>query len=86
MGILGGSGGGNKGLLFFRNTGSGSILHRMDATGGTILNVPGTTTAFEGSMDDIFTSTQALPRAISTASRTASRPNSRPRHWTFGRA
>src|ERR1044072_4719473 len=53
---VGGVAGG--GVLFFRNNGAGALLHRMPSAGGTITDVPGTSAAFVGSMDqngDVYT-------------------------------
>lgn len=54
-GVFGRSGGGVRGLLFYRFTGAGSpVLHRVNVNGGGLINVAGTATGFEGSMDQDF--------------------------------
>lgn len=53
------SGGSGQGLLFFRSTGSGPVLHRIDGGGGSFTDVAGSDDAFEGSMDqsgNVYTS------------------------------
>ena len=52
----GGTGVAVNGLLVFNNTqGAGTqFLYRLPKGGGTIVPVPGTTAAFEGSMDQVF--------------------------------